>query len=78
MNTIATVVEYVDDSKMSRDYLKRMFSLGSGYSSPVKYKSSDCPMTLEKLTSLIPPDNCKETYEKSQQDQFAKVVSKWD
>lgn len=78
LNTIATVVEYVDDSKKSRDYLKRLFNLGSGYSSAVKYKTSDCPMTLEKLVALVPTEKCKETYEKNQQDQLAKIVSKWD
>jgi hypothetical protein len=78
LNTIATVVEYIDDGKNGKDYLKRMFNLGSGYSSPAKYKTEDCPMTLEKLQSLVSMDKCKETYEKNQQDQLGKVVAKWD
>ncbi|MBX3164785.1 MAG: hypothetical protein KF900_09905 [Bacteroidetes bacterium] len=75
INNKATVMEFIDDGKNKTDYLKRMYSMGDGYSNAVKYK--DCG-TMEKFEEMTDTKQALERFEKSQTEKFAKLVDKWD
>lgn len=74
----ANVFEYIDDEKKSKDAVKRLYVLAYGMSESAKYTEKDFPITFEKLESMVNWGQVKERYEKKRQEQFAKLVEKWD
>jgi hypothetical protein len=74
----ANVFEYVDDGKQGSDILKRLYVLGYGISDPFKYTSKDWPITFELLESKFDWSKVNQRYDKKKQEQFAKLVEKWD
>lgn len=75
----ANVFEYTDNGgKQDTDVLKRLYNLGFGNSDSFKYKKADGFVNFEILDTKIDWNKVKQRYTKKRQDQFAKLVEKWD
>jgi hypothetical protein len=74
----ANVFEYVDDGNHGTDILKRSYVLGYGNSDSFKYTQSDWPITFAWMEAKVDWLKVRQRYDKKRQDQFAKLVEKWD
>lgn len=75
INNVALVTEYINDEKLSTDYLKRNYNMGNGYSNTKIYQ--DCG-SIEKFNGLIDFAITNERFDKNETERLTKLVEKWD